>query len=141
MGEESLKACAEMIHRQPVFCAIGWGKPVFWTASVADRQMGAGPAPGIQTVPLVISEAELDRQINQVPEQIIFQAPDSVFRVNEVVAGIDAAVYLNNQGPATCRGHPAESCLSPGPYPGRLCEKLYVKAADVMGSPFVEDGA
>jgi hypothetical protein len=73
--EEVLKASAEIVQwgfaagsSRCICCGGPCNKAVFWTAAVADSKVRASTACCVQPVPLIISEADLTREICQTPE-------------------------------------------------------------------------
>ena len=121
MGKKTLKSSAEIIEWR-----LTVHKPILGTSAIADWKPGASAAVIGKLVPFIIPKTDLNRKFYKVPKVAGFNVSDAVFWVNIVVAGIDTAIHLHDEGAAARWGHPAKSGGAPGPYPGGLGEELYI---------------
>jgi len=76
------------------------------------------------------------RQVRQGGGQ---DAPQAVVRADEVVAGVDASVFLDDQHAPADGGHPAQGGLAPRPSARHFGEKLHLGMTQVMVNPLVKD--
>ena len=114
---------------------------VLGTSAVAEEADRARPADGGEARPFGLTECDLRRRADQRAEAIVGDVPQPVAWVDEMVAGVDAAVVLEGQHPAAGLGHHAEVGGGPAHHQERLGEVLDRDPAHVVADPLVEDGA
>lgn len=104
--EELLVAFAEAAETGLAFG--GGGEAVFGTLAVTEEQPAAGATQAGEGVVLVDSETELCGGAVEIAEGVVGDVAEPVLGIDEVVAGIDVAVVLDDEAVATGLAEGAE---------------------------------
>ena len=126
---------------EAVLATWGFGKAVFGAAAVAGEAVVAFDAVLGQRVLFVLTELGLLRAGDHVADALLVDVAQAIIRIDEVVAGVQVAVVLDDQRLAAGLGEDAQARILAQPRAERHVKKLHKDLADVVAHPFVKDRA
>src|SRR5262249_10688862 len=134
--EENLIALAKIIQ---AFLSI-WRteETMFGAFTIASETIIAFAAVSRQCIALVIAEMPRRRSVDQSAQRIFDYVAELVFRVDEVIAGIEIAVVLNRQRRTASFAENAEPLIHSQPALESDIENLHEVLTDIVANPFVK---
>ena len=136
MGKETTIVVAEVVEARR---AVGYRvETVFGAASVAGKEPGALATLLGQCVALDIAEGALTLAVHHCRDAVVVDVAQTVFGKDEVVAGIDIAIVLDDGSVTAGDAHGADAGRLTNPAGQGGVEKLYEDLSYIMAYPFIE---
>ena len=139
VSEKALIACTEVVQSR--FAIRRPKDPVLRAPSMAQEKDLACLTVAGQRIEFGLTECPLSRALQKVSQRSLSNIPQSVLRVDEVIARKEVAVVFDDRDIAAGLPKDTESVVLPEGGSGHLLEYLHLDLFDILVLPLVEDRA